>query len=192
MPRAPCSNRATVPGREGLIAATCDALGLPRPDPHPAPNPTHPYVRVMEYLKEADHAFTRHDYDRTWPALEHALGLVERNSFCRAFVDSGLRVRPLLQTYIAQARPFGQVAWQLLQRLPAEAADGDTPVVESLTERELAVLRHLPTMMSNREIATEMHFSVNTVKTHLKAIYRKLGVSRRRDAVEHARARSLL
>jgi hypothetical protein len=102
--------RATVPGREGLIAATCDALGLPRPDPHPEPNPTHPYVRVMEYLKEADHAFTRHDYDRTWPALEHALGLVERNSFCRAFVDSGLRVRPLLQTYIAQARPLGQVA----------------------------------------------------------------------------------
>ena len=47
-------------------------------------------------------------------------------------------------------------------------------------------------MMSNREIATEMHFSVNTVKTHLKAIYRKLGVSRGRDAVEHARARSLL
>ena len=184
--------RATVPGREGLIAATCDALGLPRPDPHPEPNPTHPYVRVMEYLTEADHTFTRHDYDRTWPALEHALGLVERNSFCPAFVDSGLRVRPLLQTYIAQARPLGQVAWQLLQRLPAEAADGDTPVVESLTERELAVLRHLPTMMSNREIATEMHFSVNTVKTHLKAIYRKLGVSRRRDAVEHARARSLL
>jgi LuxR family maltose regulon positive regulatory protein len=47
-------------------------------------------------------------------------------------------------------------------------------------------------MKSNREIAAEMYFSVNTVKTHLKSVYRKLGVNRRRAAVEEARARSLL
>jgi LuxR family maltose regulon positive regulatory protein len=47
-------------------------------------------------------------------------------------------------------------------------------------------------MKSNREIAAEMYFSVNTVKTHLKSIYRKLGVHRRRAAVDEASARSLL
>ena len=54
------------------------------------------------------------------------------------------------------------------------------------------VLGFLPTMMSNSEIAAEMFFSVNTVKTHLKSIYRKLEVSRRRDAVVRARELNLI
>jgi LuxR family maltose regulon positive regulatory protein len=49
------------------------------------------------------------------------------------------------------------------------------------------VLHYLPTLMSNAEIASEMLVSVNTVKTHLKSIYRKLGVERRRDAMLRAR-----
>ena len=54
------------------------------------------------------------------------------------------------------------------------------------------MLRYLPTMMSNVEIAGELFVTSNTVKTHLKSIYRKLGVARRRDAVERARALQLL
>ena len=50
-------------------------------------------------------------------------------------------------------------------------------MVEPLSPREQAVLRYLPTMMSNQEIASELFVSVNTVKTHLKAIYRKLDVA---------------
>ena len=50
----------------------------------------------------------------------------------------------------------------------------DTGLVEQLTERELAVLRYLPTQMSLREIAAELFVSLNTVKTHSSAIYRKL------------------
>ena len=64
--------------------------------------------------------------------------------------------------------------------------------VEPLTERERAVLDYLPTMMSNGEIAQQLLVSVNTVKTHLKAVYRKLGVERRRDAVVRARQLELL
>ena len=56
-------------------------------------------------------------------------------------------------------------------------------VIEPLSPRERAVLRYLPTMMSNQEIASELFVSVNTVKTHLKAIYRKLDVPNRREAV---------
>jgi LuxR family maltose regulon positive regulatory protein len=64
--------------------------------------------------------------------------------------------------------------------------------VEPLTDRERVVLCYLPAMMSNAEIAGAMHVSINTVKTHLKSLYRKLGVERRRDAVQRARNLELL
>lgn len=67
-----------------------------------------------------------------------------------------------------------------------------TALLEPLSERELAVLRFLPTMMSNAEIAAEMFVSVNTVKTHLKHVYRKLDVTDRRDCVNRARELRLL
>ncbi|WP_154693943.1 response regulator transcription factor, partial [Streptomyces afghaniensis] len=54
------------------------------------------------------------------------------------------------------------------------------------------VLRLLAEMRSTEEIAADLHVSVNTVKTHLKSIYRKLAVSRRSDAVRRARERRLL
>ncbi|MDQ1718407.1 MAG: hypothetical protein QOE89_2360, partial [Pseudonocardiales bacterium] len=61
-------------------------------------------------------------------------------------------------------------------------------LVEHLTERELAVLRYLPvSQMSQRDIAAELYVSVNTVKTHCRAIYHKLGVVDRKAAVQAAR-----
>ncbi len=67
-----------------------------------------------------------------------------------------------------------------------------TAAVEPLSGREQTVLSYLPTMLTTAEIASEMFVSVNTVKTHLKSIYRKLDVARRRDAVHRARALHLL
>jgi LuxR family transcriptional regulator, maltose regulon positive regulatory protein len=63
---------------------------------------------------------------------------------------------------------------------------------DRLTPGELAVLRELPSLLSLREIAEARAVSVNTVKTHLRSIYRKLGVEGRRDAVETGRRRGLL
>ena len=65
-------------------------------------------------------------------------------------------------------------------------------LVEDLTERELSVLRYLPSKLSQREIASELYVSLNTVKTHCKAIYRKLGVEGRHAAVQSARDHGLL
>ncbi len=65
-------------------------------------------------------------------------------------------------------------------------------LVEQLTERETAVLRYLPTKMSQREIASELYVSLNTVKTHCSAIYRKLGADNRKAAVQAARDHHLL
>lgn len=67
-----------------------------------------------------------------------------------------------------------------------------TGLVEELTERELAVLRYLPSPMSQREIAGELFVSLNTVKTHCRAIFRKLAVSDRKAAVQAARDVGLL
>jgi LuxR family transcriptional regulator, maltose regulon positive regulatory protein len=76
-----------------------------------------------------------------------------------------------------------------LERLEQQAA-GRPKVVslaDPLTEREVAVLRLLQGTLSLREIGQELHLSANTIKTHAQAIYRKLGVSTRHDAVARGR-----
>ncbi|MGY1642615.1 LuxR C-terminal-related transcriptional regulator [Geodermatophilus sp. SYSU D00703] len=65
-------------------------------------------------------------------------------------------------------------------------------LTEPLTERELAVLALLPTTMSQREMAGSLFVSPNTMKTHLRSIYRKLGAESRDDAVLRARSLDLL
>ena len=67
------------------------------------------------------------------------------------------------------------------------AVTAPVPLDEPLTEREQAVLSLLRTPLSVNEIARELYLSGNTVKTHRRAIYRKLGVSTRQEAIERAR-----
>lgn len=61
-----------------------------------------------------------------------------------------------------------------------------------MTDRELTILRYLQSILSNVEIASELSLSVNTVKTHVRNIYRKLDATRRREAVRRARELRLL
>jgi len=71
--------------------------------------------------------------------------------------------------------------------------DGRSPgPAEDLTDREFAVLRLLPSSLSRREIADALYVSPNTIKTHVKGIYRKLDVSSRDEAVMRARELGLL
>jgi ATP/maltotriose-dependent transcriptional regulator MalT len=63
---------------------------------------------------------------------------------------------------------------------------------EPLTQSEIRVLRYLPTNLSQPEIAEELALSVNTINTHIRHLYRKLGVHRRGEAVERARDLGLL
>jgi LuxR family transcriptional regulator, maltose regulon positive regulatory protein len=81
-----------------------------------------------------------------------------------------------------------------LEQLEKQVAGRPNAVAlaEPLTEREIAVLRLLRGTLSLRGIGHELHLSANTIKTHVQAIYRKLGVSTRRDAVEQAHAVGLL
>jgi DNA-binding CsgD family transcriptional regulator len=92
----------------------------------------------------------------------------------------------LLASVPAQPRP---------DKGQSERAAGPGPpawVEEPLTQSEEAVLRRLTTTLSLREISQELHVSRNTVKTHTQAIYRKLRVSNRHDAVQRARELAIL
>jgi LuxR family transcriptional regulator, maltose regulon positive regulatory protein len=72
-------------------------------------------------------------------------------------------------------------------RLRASRRDTASAAFWELSERELAVLRLLASKLSQREIAAELYVSFNTVKTHTRAIFRKLGVASRAEAVDRAR-----
>lgn len=74
-------------------------------------------------------------------------------------------------------------------RLPTT---GEELVIEPLTPKELEVLGHLAELLSTEEIAAAMSVSVNTVRTHVRSILRKFGVSRRNAAVRRARELQLL
>ena len=71
-------------------------------------------------------------------------------------------------------------------------ADGERGLREPLSQSEIRVLRYLPTKLSAPETADQLYLSVNTVKTHMRHLYDKLGAHRRHEAVEQARALGLL
>ena len=81
----------------------------------------------------------------------------------------------------------------LAGREPGSPTAGSSPrLTEPLSQAESRVLRYLPTKLSAPEIADELYLSVNTVKTHMRHLYDKLGAHRRHEAVEQARALGLL
>lgn len=93
------------------------------------------------------------------------------------------------------ARPDGAEALyarvSAVERLLQHTSPGG-PLIEPLTEREEAVLRLLRGPLSVPEIGRELHLSPNTIKTHMRAIYRKLGVGTRHDAIKQARLMGLI
>jgi LuxR family transcriptional regulator, maltose regulon positive regulatory protein len=82
---------------------------------------------------------------------------------------------------------------QVLQAVRSRPAPGADPVdLPALTERETTILRDLPSLLSLQGIADAHHVSENTVKTHVRSIYDKLGVHTRREAVRRAEELGLL
>ena len=133
--------------------------------------------------------------ERAAALLEQALLLAEPERACRVFVDGGSAVRSVLTVLVPPTSRSAGFAGKILQRLDAQipagssAADGDAL---PLSESELAVLRFLPSHLTNEEIGEALFLSVNTVKTHLRSAYRKLGVRSRREAIALARHRGLV
>jgi LuxR family transcriptional regulator, maltose regulon positive regulatory protein len=126
-------------------------------------------------------------------ALERALGLAEPDG---ALLWFWLHPAPgLLQRHARYRTAHPALVADILSLLagqtPAWPA-GPTPPLEPLSDSEVRVLRYLPTNLSAPQIASELHVSHNTIRTHMRHLYVKLGTHRRSEAVERARALGLL
>ncbi|TCO33407.1 LuxR family maltose regulon positive regulatory protein [Kribbella steppae] len=140
-------------------------------------------------------ADTLREDNRALEALGKALDAARQEGVRRPFLVVDTERLPRLLTRVQQMDPSASgFVDELLADMGLVRSHGtlvDAPA-EPLTDRELSVVRYLPTMMTNAEIASELFVSVNTVKAHLKRIYQKLGVTSRRQAVHRARALGLL
>jgi LuxR family maltose regulon positive regulatory protein len=133
------------------------------------------------------------EQDRAVQLLGEALALAAPGGFIRIFVDEGPPMAALLRevakhgtapNYVRQLRAaFGEAEG----RMPITQ-----PLIETLSERELEVLRLLGTDLTGPEIARSLIVSLNTLRTHTKNIYTKIGVNSRRAAVRRAEELDLL
>ncbi len=160
-------------------------------------------LQMHVWLADAQLSYDNGDGARGHRSLASALRLAEHEQLRLPFVLEHGWIRQVLRHDAELARSY--------QRLLNPALRGDQPaapaaishpqdatdqpaviVVDRLTERELEVLRHVSGMLNTAEVAGEMYISVNTVKTHLKSIYRKLAATHRGEAVRRARQLELI
>ncbi len=160
-------------------------------------------VELVEPLLECDdlhpvsaiharllYASACHRLDRptaTYDALHRALALAYEDRLVRPFIDVP-GIAELLDQFVGR---FGYLDdfVDLVRRRAHTRGDAHTP---PLTSTETTVLRQLPSGMTTHSIAADMGVSINTVKTHLRGIYHKLGVRTRADAITHARTLGLI
>ena len=128
-----------------------------------------------------------------------ALALGQPKEFRRLFLDEGTKMAALLQAVLPSLpnRTLSMFAATLLHSFPAGSlansmATKSSVQIEPLSQQELRVLRLLVAGLSNADIAQELVVSNNTIKTHVKSIYRKLNVKSREEARQAARELKLL
>lgn len=146
-------------------------------------------TRIESYLLTTVLAHRAGDARAADRALRAALELAGPRRAFRPFYDAGPEIRKLLVPQIGRLGRLDQFVAELVEAIPAAARPADTA---ELTPREVQLLRELPSLATIEEIAATLYVSVNTVKTHLRNVYRKLGVTSRREAVIMARQRGLL
>ena len=110
----------------------------------------------------------------------------------RPFLVEAAELHDLLGARIEAGTAVAPFAVDLVRRRSRQGSQPPAVLVASLTDREKHVLRYLASTMSNTEIASALYLSVNTVKTHQRTIYRKLGAGSRRDAIRRAKELRLL
>ncbi|MDF2264882.1 LuxR C-terminal-related transcriptional regulator [Streptomyces coacervatus] len=123
-----------------------------------------------------------------------ALTVSRPHQLRRPFLEAGAWLGRLLsrRPALAQGHDWLVAAPEGRSLAPRTSQGSVLPSPEPLSERERDVLERVALLMSTEEIAADLHLSANTVKTHLKSIYRKLAVSRRGEAARRARELGLL
>ena len=154
-------------------------------------------VRLQAWLVDARLSYGSGDGARGRRSLTSALRLAEREQLRLPFVMERGWIGPLLRRDPELARSHRRLFTPALRDDQPAAPPGaperaTVAAVEPLTEREREVLRHVSGMLNTAEVASEMYISVNTVKSHLKSIYRKLAAAHRGEAVRRARQLELI
>jgi len=121
--------------------------------------------------------------------LTAALVAAQNEGLVRPFVSAGAPVEELLRNLPGQPTGFRRVVLDRFAPIPRAVS---AQLVEPLTARELELLAYLPSRLTNSELAARCFVSVNTVKTHMAHIYRKLDASGRDAAIARARELGLL
>ncbi|MFU8850065.1 LuxR C-terminal-related transcriptional regulator [Micromonospora sp. SL1-18] len=157
-------------------------------------------VRLAAGLLDALLARDGGDERRAGRLLEQVLDLAGPEGYRRVFTHAEPGVRDLLAAHLDSGTAHWATVSELVRGVDERRADEsaerpggpERALNEPLTERELTILRYLQSILSNVEIASELSLSVNTVKTHVRNIYRKLDATRRREAVQRARELRLI
>ena len=149
-------------------------------------------IEILVVLALAHQA--RGDRSAAQAALQRALVLAEPQGYVRIFAEELPALKPLLRAAPGKGPAGEHARWVLAAGTPTPTP---TParrqgLVDALSARELDVLRLLRSDLSGPEIARELVVSLNTVRTHTKNIYAKLGVTSRRAAVRRAGELGLL
>jgi LuxR family maltose regulon positive regulatory protein len=159
-----------------------------------APGP-HQVWLIAAFLLEASARDALGEREAAGRALERGLDLAESEGLLFPFL---LHPAPdLLERHARQCTAHRALIWKIISVLggrppAAPAADPPEHLPEPLSQAETRVLRFLPTSLSAPEIARELYVSVNTVRTHMRHLYDKLGAHRRLEAIDRARALGLL
>jgi LuxR family maltose regulon positive regulatory protein len=156
-------------------------------------------IEVLVQLALVRHAVG--DTRRATDLVRRALVLAEREGHIRVFLEAGTGVSAVLRD-VEPGSPGGRHARAVLAAAAGEpprpsppagtSAAPPAPLVDALSARELGVLRLLESDLGGPDIARELSVSVNTVRTHTRHIYAKLGVTNRREAVREALRLGLL
>jgi LuxR family maltose regulon positive regulatory protein len=168
------------------------AVGRPE-DAVDALAPAEPRCSRHEVVRElvSARAVAHQDRDAAAAAVRHAMETANARGMLQSIASEGVGVLGLVEL-AAWCVPDGWMDRLRHALLPAWAGRDVKGLIDDLTDRERDVLRLLPSRLTLREISSELYVSQNTLKFHLRAIYRKLGVESRAGAVDSARQMRLL
>jgi LuxR family maltose regulon positive regulatory protein len=179
---------------EGAAAAlTLGEVGLARKLVNESPtmlDSTEPLITVERLILSAWASEVEGQEDDAVGHLAEAMVVAEQHSLVEVFLRAGPAIVRLMMGLTDINSGFRNVVLKRAREAMSPSLGNDLP--DPLTRRELELLSYLPNRLTHAELAEQCFVSVNTIKTHMARIYRKLDVANRNDAIVRARGLGLI